>query len=126
MGSYRVEAEVSPEHSRERSRLEYEREVVVLFNPWCKGEGWGGEGRDRKKCFNCFGLCTLYMYMATDQLAPVTHICIHTRTHTHTHTHTHTPTHTHPHTHTHTHTHTRTMAWFIVCDFTIEYNVVVW
>ena len=39
VGSYRVALDVSPEQSRAKNSFEYEREVVILFNPWCKGEG---------------------------------------------------------------------------------------
>ena len=38
VGGYRVEIEVTPENSWNSSKLEVEKEIVVLFNPWCKGE----------------------------------------------------------------------------------------
>ena len=40
VGGYRVEIEVTPENSWNSSKLEVEKEIVVLFNPWCKGEEW--------------------------------------------------------------------------------------
>ena len=38
IGSYRVELEVTPENSWNGSKFDVEKEVVVLFNPWCKGK----------------------------------------------------------------------------------------
>ena len=38
VGAYRLELEVSPEHSRTRHTFRLPQELVVLFNPWCPGE----------------------------------------------------------------------------------------
>ena len=38
VGAYRLELEVSPEHSRIRHTFRLPQELVVLFNPWCPGE----------------------------------------------------------------------------------------
>ena len=37
VGRYRVVVEVAPEGSKRGEEQDAEREVVVLFNPWCKG-----------------------------------------------------------------------------------------
>lgn len=37
VGSYRLEVEVQPEGSRMREKLNVDKEMVVIFNPWCKG-----------------------------------------------------------------------------------------
>lgn len=37
VGSYRLEVEVQPEGSRTREKLKVDKEMVVIFNPWCKG-----------------------------------------------------------------------------------------
>lgn len=33
-----MEIEVTPENSWSSSKHEVDKEIVVLFNPWCKGE----------------------------------------------------------------------------------------
>ena len=38
VGAYRLELEVSPEHSRTRHMFRLPQELVVLFNPWCPSE----------------------------------------------------------------------------------------
>ena len=38
VGAYRLELEVSPEHTRTRHTFRLPQELVVLFNPWCPGE----------------------------------------------------------------------------------------
>ena len=43
VGGYRVEIEVIPEDSRSGNKHEVEKEIVVLFNPWCKGKEKGIE-----------------------------------------------------------------------------------
>ena len=37
VGSYCLELEVQPEGSRAREKLKVDKEMVVIFNPWCKG-----------------------------------------------------------------------------------------
>ena len=39
VGGYRMEIEVTPENSWSSSKHEVDKEIVVLFNPWSKGEG---------------------------------------------------------------------------------------
>ena len=38
VGAYRVELEVSPEHSRVKNTFKLPWELVILFNPWCPSE----------------------------------------------------------------------------------------
>ena len=38
VGSYRMEVEVTPENSWNTKQFNVEKEIVALFNPWCKGE----------------------------------------------------------------------------------------
>ena len=37
VGSYHIVVEVTPQDSKQGERQDVDREMVVLFNPWCRG-----------------------------------------------------------------------------------------
>ena len=68
VGRYRMVVEVAPEGSKRGEEQDAEREVVVLFNPWCKG-------MKHMLYLALSALTYMYMYIAVCQISTYIATC---------------------------------------------------